>query len=238
MKIDVYLKHNDVEPNDLKDCHVVIIDVLRATTVMVTALNNGAISVQTVAKIDEAFKIAKTNPNVLLAGERNAIKIKGFQLGNSPLEMMHEIIKNQDLIMCTSNGTQAVAVASQAKSIRAAAFVNMQAVADEMLVLNQDFVIICSGTNGIFSLDDGLAAGMLINRIKTKTEVQSNDLGLALALAIKDEKKLAENLESCFHLNILKERDFQDDIDYCLSIDIIDAVPHLSRGRFMINDVK
>ena len=153
MKIQVYLKHNDVEPDDLKDCHVVIIDVLRATTVMATALYNGANSVQTVAEIGDAFNMAKVNPNVLLAGERAAVKIKGFQLGNSPLEMSPERIKDRDLIMCTTNGTQAVAVASQAKTIRAAAFINMQAVADELLALSQDFVIICSGTNNKFSLD-------------------------------------------------------------------------------------
>ena len=238
MKIEVYLKHNDVNPDDLKGRHVIIIDVLRATTVMITALNNGANSVQTVAEIEQAFSIAKANPNVLLAGERNAFRIEGFHLGNSPLEMKPEIVMNRDLIMCTSNGTQAVEAARQAKTIRAAAFVNMQAIANEMININEDFIIICSGTNHKFSLDDGLAAGMLINRIKNKTEVQTSDLGLALALAISDEKKLNENLESCHHVNILKERNFQTDIDYCLSIGIIDSVVHLFGGRFMINKAK
>ena len=238
MKIEVYLKHNDVNPDDLKDRHVVIIDVLRATTVMITALKNGANSVQTVAEIGQAFSIARANPKVLLAGERNALKIEGFHLGNSPLEMNPETVMNRDLIMCTSNGTQAVEAAIQAKTIRAVAFINMQAVADEMADLNEDFVIICSGTNNKFSLDDGLAAGMLINRIKNQTEIQTSDLGLALALAIIDEKRLAKNLENCYHLNSLKERSFQDDINYCLSIDIIDLVPRLLGNRFTINEAQ
>ena len=237
MKIEVYLKHNDVDPDDLKDRHVVIIDVLRATTVMITALNNGAESVQTVAEIDQAFSIAKTNPNVLLAGERDALKIEGFHLGNSPLEMNSETVMTRDLIMCTSNGTQAVEAALQAKTIRVAAFINMQAVADEMIILNEDFVIICSGTNNKFSLDDGLAAGMLINRIKAKTDIQTSDLGLALALAISDEEKLVENLKNCHHVNILKKRDFQADIDYCLSIDTTNAVPQLKETKFIIQSL-
>jgi len=235
MKIQVYLKHHEVKPDDLKGRHVVIIDVLRATTVMITALNNGAASVQTVAEIEQAFAVAKTNPNVLLAGERDAVKIKGFQLGNSPLEMGPEIIKGRELIMCTTNGTQAVAVASQATSIRALAFVNMQAVADELLALNQDFVIVCSGTNHIFSLDDGLAAGMLINRVNKKTEVQTSDMGWALALAIANEKDLVQNLENCYHVGVLKERHFQKDIDFCLSIDTIDVVPRLIENKFFID---
>ena len=235
MKIQVYLKHNDVNPDDLKDCHVIIIDVLRATTVMVTALDNGANSVQTVAEIGDAFNMAKANPNVLLAGERAAVKIKGFQLGNSPLEMSPERIKDRDLIMCTTNGTQAVAVASQAKTIRAAAFINMQAVADELLALNQDFVIICSGTNNIFSLDDGLAAGMLINRVNRRTKVQTSDMGWALALAIKDESKLTDNLKDCHHFNVLNKSGFTKDVDFCLSIDTIDVVPQLIKNKFIIN---
>ncbi|MCK5777040.1 MAG: 2-phosphosulfolactate phosphatase [Bacteroidales bacterium] len=234
MKIEVYLKHNDVNPDDLKGRHVIIIDVLRATTVMITALDNGANSVQTVAEVEQAFSIAKSNPNVLLAGERNAYRIEGFHLGNSPLEMNPETVINRDLIMCTSNGTQAVEASIQAKTIRVVAFINMQAVADEMVNLNEDFVIICSGTNNKFSLDDGLAAGMLINRIKSQTKVQTSDLGLALAIAITDEKKLTKNLESCYHVNILQERNFQTDLDFCLSIDITHAVPQLKENKFII----
>ena len=235
MKIEVYLKHNDVFPDDLKNRHVVIIDVLRATTVMITALDNGANSVQTVARIDQAFSMAKADPRILLAGERNALKIEGFHLGNSPLEMTAETVLNRELIMCTSNGTQAIAGSSKAETIRVAAFINMQAVTDEMVDLNEDFVIICSGTNGIFSLDDGLAAGMLINRIHKKTTVQTNDIGWALALAIKDEKKLSENLKDCYHLNLLNKRGFEKDVNYCLSTDTTDIVPQLIKNKFIIN---
>ncbi len=234
MKIDVYFRHNDVNPDDLCNSHVVVIDVLRATSVMTTALNNGAKSVQTVAEIDLAFEIQKLRPNVLLAGERDALKVPGFDLGNSPLEMSPNVVKGRDLIMSTSNGSKAIAVATQAKSIRAAAFINMEAVVKDLLSLNEDFSIICSGTNGKFSLDDGLAAGMIINRIQAKTAIQVNDSGLAMALAISDESKLTENLKDCYHLNLLQERGFQADIDYCLSTDIIDVVPKFINGKFIL----
>ncbi len=234
MNIDVYFRHNDVNPEDLKGRYVVVIDVLRATSVITTALYNGAKSVQTVAEVEQAFVIQKANPNVLLAGEREAIKVSGFDFGNSPLEMSSKAVKDKDLIMSTSNGSKAVSAAELAKSIRAAAFVNMAAVVNDLLKLNEDFVIICSGTNGKFSLDDGLAAGMIINRLKEKTDVQVGDNGLAMALVIDQEDKLTEYLKECYHLNLLQERGFQTDIDYCLSTDIIDVVPKLINGKFTL----
>jgi len=234
MKIEVYFRHNDVNPNDLKDCNVVIIDVLRATSVMTTALNNGAESVKTVAEVEQAFEIQRTNPSVLLAGERDAFKVSGFHFGNSPLEMLPKAVKGKNLVMSTSNGSKAIAVAAQAKSIRAAAFVNMGAVVKDMLDLNEDFIILCSGTNGNFSLDDGLAAGMLINRLKTKTDIKTSDSGLAMALAVSKESELVENLKDCYHLNLLQKRNFQKDIDYCLSTDIVDVVPKFINGEFIL----
>lgn len=234
MKIDVYFRHNDVNPNDLKGCNVVVIDVLRATSVMITALKNGAHSVQTVAEIEQAFKIQKEFPSILLAGERDALKVAGFDFGNSPLEMTSKAVKAKELLMCTSNGTKAVAVAALAKSIRAAAFLNISAISKDLINLNEDIVIICSGTNGKFSLDDGLAAGMLINRIKVKTDIHVDDGGLSLSLAIRDENKLKESLKECYHLNLLQNRGFQADIDYCLSSDIIDVVPKYVNGKFIL----
>jgi len=235
MKIDLYYKHNDVNPNDLKDRNVIIIDVLRATSVIATALNNGAISVQTVAEIEQAFALKKNNPNVLLAGERDAIKIDGFNFGNSPLEMTVEAIAGKELIMCTSNGTKAVAVSSQAKSILAASFINMQSIVDTLSVLNEDFVIICSGTNGRFSLDDGLAAGMLIHRISAnKEDLHVSDSGLAMALIAEHSIKIHKTLSDCYHLKLLKHRGFQADIDYCLSADIIPTVAKYIDGKFVL----
>ncbi|NOR88542.1 MAG: 2-phosphosulfolactate phosphatase family protein [Bacteroidales bacterium] len=234
MKIDVYLRHQDVNSQDLENCNVVVIDVLRATSVIATALYNGALSVQTVAEVHQAFAIQKQNADVLLAGERNTVKVAGFHFGNSPLEMIPVAVKGRKLVMSTSNGSKAVAVAELAKSLRTVAFVNMNAVVSDLLELNEDFVIICSGTNGNFSLDDGLAAGMLINRIQAKKEVEINDSGLAMSLIIKDESMLTTNLKDCYHLKLLQKRNFQEDIDYCLSTDIIDVVPKFMNGKFVL----
>lgn len=234
MKIEVFFRHNDVKPKDIEGRHIVVIDVLRATTVIATALGNGAASVRTVAEVTEAFQIKENRPDVLLAGERDALKVSGFRFGNSPLEMKNHVIQDKHIVMTTSNGTKAVAIASGAKSIRLASFVNMAAVVEDMLQILEDFAIICSGTNGQFSLDDVLAAGILVNRLKKKTEVVLTDSSILAALAVKDETQLSEYLKDCFHLNVLKDRGFQADIDYCLSLDILDVVPLFVNGEFII----
>ena len=234
IKIKTFFRHNDVDPQQLLKKNVVIIDVLRATTVIATALANGAKSIQTIADFQEAFKQKENNKELLLAGERNALKIKDFDFGNSPLEMIPEKVKEKNLLMSTSNGTQAVGAAQNAKSIITAAFVNMAAVVDYLLKLQQDFTIICSGTNGQFSLDDALAAGLLINRIKKQSSVELCDSSIICTMAIPDETTIQESLKDCYHVNILKDRGFQDDLDYCLSIDILNVVPQLINGKFIL----
>ncbi len=234
IKIKTFFRHNDVDSKQLLGKNVVIIDVLRATTVIVTALANGAKDIQTIADFEEAFKLKENNTELLLAGERNALKINGFDFGNSPLEMTSEKVKGKSLLMSTSNGTQAVRVAQNANSIIAAAFVNMAAVINHLLKLQQDFVIICSGTNGQFSLDDALAAGLLINRIKKYLPVELCDNSLICALAIPNETTLKESLKDCYHVNILKDRGFQNDVEYCLSTDIIMEVPQFINGKFIL----
>lgn len=234
MNIDVILRHQDIIPEQLAGKNVVIIDVLRATSVIVTALANGAKSVETVASIDEAFAIKNARPNVMLAGERMAVKIEGFDFGNSPLEMTQNAVKGKELLLCTSNGTQAVAASKQAKSIWTLAFNNMEAVENELLRLQEDLIIICSGTQGKFSLDDALAAGIFINRLKQKISLQLSDSAIAVSLAIEDEEKLSISLKNCFHLNWLLQKGMKNDVDYCLQLDLINAVPKFNGQSFTL----
>jgi len=232
--IDVIFRHNEVHKEALIGKAAIIIDVLRATSVMATALAHGAKSVQTLADVDEALEMKRRHPELLLAGERNAIKLQGFDLGNSPLEMSPELLKGRDLLMCTTNGTQAIAAAQEADQVYTAAFINMKSIVDEIAPLRQDLVIICSGTNGLFSLDDGLAAGILVNRLMNKKDYHLSDNARLMSLAIKDEKELKKALKDCFHLNVLLRNGFQADVDYCLSLDVLEAVPRLIEARFIL----
>ena len=233
-KIDIVFRHNDIIPADLSNQLVVVIDVLRATSVITTALAHGAREVITVAQVEEAFQLREENPQYLLAGERNAIRVEGFDFGNSPLQMTHEAVEGRSLVLCTSNGTQSVAAAHQAKKVIAASFLNMKAVEEFVLTAEEDLTIVCSGTNRKFSLDDSLAAAILVNRLKLKMDFDLTDSAHFLSLALPDETKLREAIMPCFHLNLLLSKGFDKDVDYCLTLDALNVVPKLIQGRFVI----
>ncbi len=233
-KIDVIFRHNDVIEESLRGKLAIVIDVLRATSVLVTALANGAASVRTVSEVAKAFEIQKTHPDVILVGERDALIIEGFHFGNSPLNMTSENISGKQLVMSTSNGTKAVVAAQKAEKIWAAALINLQAIANQLHEENNDIAIICSGTLGNFSLDDAWAAGLLVNKLIAQESFSLSDSAQMMAIATQNSLRPAEALKDCYHLHLLSSKGFQEDVDYCLSLDILNVVPKWNGDRFVV----
>ena len=167
---------------DCSDRIAVVIDVLRATSVMTTALDNGARSVLPVTTIEEAETVFKTSDPActLKGGERHALKIDGFDFGNSPLEYKRPLVAGKDIIITTTNGTNAIRNVQKAEMMVLACLRNASAVVGFLIGKNKDVVIVCSGTEGKFSMDDGLCAGMLLHLLKEKTPVERDDLGFLL----------------------------------------------------------
>ncbi len=143
----------------------VVIDVLRATTVMTTALATGALSVITTPSVDDARRIAKAHPNALLCGERECVRIDGFDLGNSPADYLPSTVKQRTVILTTTNGTAAIAECKNAQTVVAASFLNYQAVLN-MLKNKSQVHLVCSGTNGAITLEDTLLAGLFVSAIQ------------------------------------------------------------------------
>lgn len=143
----------------------VVVDVLRATSVMVTALAHGAREIIACVEIEEARQIA-ANGGVqpLLCGERLCQPIVGFDLGNSPSDYTPSLVKERSLVMTTTNGTRALAAARNAKRVFAGAFVNLSAVAERLRSEDQ-VTIVCAGTDGEETEEDILFAGALIDRL-------------------------------------------------------------------------
>ncbi|MDA3942262.1 MAG: 2-phosphosulfolactate phosphatase [Bacteroidetes bacterium] len=215
---------------DFKGKTAVVIDVLRATSVICTAIYNGAKAVIPTASIEEAKAcFAKLQPNTaLLCGERNANKIPGFHLGNSPLEFGAEVVNNKTLVMATSNGTLALRQTSEAVETLAGSFLNIGALADYVSKQLNDLVIVCSGTAGNFSLDDALCAGMLISMITDRRKIETDDLAkLVLQFYGADTGNAADKLKECKHLKYLQDKALQQDIDYCLQTALLPVVPRM-----------
>lgn len=212
----------------------VVIDVLRATSVITTALNNKAQCVIPVKTIEEAQNLYAScdASKTLLGGERNALKIEGFDLSNSPLEYKKHTVEGKTIIFTTTNGTNAIDNVKGAKEVILACFRNAQAVVDYVAKSGKDISIVCAGTEGRFSLDDGLCAGMLIELLKQQTAVETDDLGLLVTQYYNQNKtNLLGALSNCYHLKRLFTLGFYDDIRFCLETSCVTTIPEATEGK-------
>lgn len=226
MKIDLIISASDIKEEKIKNKTVVVIDILRATSVIVTALNNGCNEVIPVLEVEDAMKIAKDNrEKYILGGERNALKIEGFDFSNSPLDYTKDVVKDKTLIMTTTNGTRAIYGAMSAKNILIGAMINAKYVANKVLDLDNDLVIINSGTNGEFSIDDFICAGYIIDCILKNRNAELSDIAITAHYIYSENKDIHSFVHNAKHYNILSNLGLKDDINYCCSKDIVNIVP-------------
>ena len=158
---------------DLSQTVCVVLDILRATTSIVTALANGAQAIIPVAEISEALALRQQRPGVLLAGEREGLRIRGdladgadFDLGNSPREFTAERVQGKTIVMTTTNGTRALRACAGAKAVLVSSFLNLRATYLWLIERRPEhLLLVCSGTHNEPALEDTLAAGALCERI-------------------------------------------------------------------------
>ncbi len=158
---------------DLSQTVCAVFDILRATTTMITALANGAEAIIPVAEISEALAIRKDRPDVLLAGEREGLRIRGsltggveFDLGNSPREFTADKVQGRTIVMTTTNGTRALRACAGAKTVLIGSFLNLRAT--YLWLMQQrphSLILVCSGTFDEPALEDILAAGAVCERV-------------------------------------------------------------------------
>jgi 2-phosphosulfolactate phosphatase len=238
MQVDVFAFPTRSRPARFHTKTAVVIDVLRATTSMTTALSNGAIEVRAAASIPEARSMARKlgRKDVLLCGERGGMVIPGFDLGNSPREFTRKTVEGKRLIMATTNGTKAVRWAEGARTVLIASFINAGEVARRLLKVNGDIAIVCSGKEGAFSLEDSACAGLLVAEIcRRKAGAQPNDLAMACAALYSQWKRcLRRLLASADHGVYLTGLGLGKDLEVCAKVDQIKAVPMWKNGRITV----
>ena len=158
---------------DLSQTACVVLDILRATTSMMTALANGAEAIIPVGEIAEALAVKQQRPDALLAGERNGARIRAdqtggvdFDFGNSPREFPSDKVRGRTIIMTTTNGTRAIRACARADTVLIGSFLNLRAVAHWIRrELPTHLILVCSGTHDQAALEDTLAAGALCERL-------------------------------------------------------------------------
>jgi 2-phosphosulfolactate phosphatase len=221
----------------LKDKNVVVVDVLRASSTILTALVNGAKEVIPAENVSVAARISKGLGNSILCGERNGKVIEGFKLGNSPFEYTPENIKSKSLIFSTTNGTVAIAKSKFAKSCVLASFLNLNAVVKHLLAINDDFTIVCSGKLNDFCVEDSVYAGLIIAKLfelNNKANYTLLDSGyisyqISKQLIYKNSKPDQHRVLNMFkkseHGKYLLSLGFDNDLEYCSNIDLLNGLP-------------
>ena len=234
MKVDIIFTADEVSQEKTEGKICVIIDVLRATSVMITALHNGAEKIFPFKDIKTIQERCENLKNIIKCGERNALKIDGFDLGNSPLEFTKEKVFGKDIYMSTTNGTKAVENSLSAEKIIICSFLNVKSVSEKLLEYKKDCVIVCAGTNGKFSLDDTLCAGLIIKEMAKHTEIQMNDVLLAAVRISESHENIEDILKGSTHYERLLSLGFEKDMEHIFSLNKYSIVPEYKNGYISI----
>jgi len=233
MKLFVYHTPEDTPTDLLPDCAVVI-DVLRATTTIATALDAGAEAVHAFSNIEELQRQADLWPaqKALKAGERGGVTVKGFDLGNSPLACTPEIVKDKRLFLTTTNGTRALQRVAKSPQVIAAAQINRQAAVNYLLETQPETVwMVGSGWQGDYSVEDTACAGAIAQLIFQQSDLSPIDLfgndEVIGAIALYEQWKdnLLNVFRQCSHGQRLLRLDGDADLKYCSQSDILNVLP-------------
>lgn len=215
----------------------VVIDVLRATTSIITALNNGAKEIIPVGSIEFAMKVSGNtfSGHTLLGGERNTKKIEGFALGNSPFEYTPEVVKGKSIILFTTNGSKAIVKAKYSSQLFICSFLNVASLAKQV-ANSPELVILCSGNNGLFSYEDAICAGNLIDELmKFNVKIELSDACRTSHLLFNESKNnLGDALANTEHGIKLIENGFEPDIVYSAQSNIVDVIPIYEKGTIQL----
>ncbi len=233
MQITVSVSSKYLKTGELTDKTAVVVDVLRASSTIITAMHHQCDRMIPAANPMEAADIKKASEGeVLLGGEMDAKKIQGFDLGNSPLEYMDTAIWEKTIIFYTPDGSAAIKRCDEATDVLIGAILNAEAVADRVVEIGRDTYLVCAGTQGKFSTDDILAAGCILDRImELDAAVELDDLGrVALKLYRNSRKNLIVALEGCRQSEYLAGTGHGTDVEFCLQENLFPVVPVYKEG--------
>jgi 2-phosphosulfolactate phosphatase len=221
---------------DVSNSIVVIIDILRATSTIAAALNNGARCVIPVDSVSRCIELGKQIDGIT-AGERDGKVADGLEHGNSPFEYPAEFISGKTLVLTTTNGTRLLQMAldKNAQGIITGAFVNLSAVCDQLVAMKQNVILGCAAWKDKVNLEDTLFAGAVINRVRKHFSINCDSSHMAEALYKKAEKNLFEFMKKneASHYHRLMGFGLEKDIRYCLTADQANVLPVYKEGKLV-----
>ncbi|MBC7947493.1 MAG: 2-phosphosulfolactate phosphatase [Chitinophagaceae bacterium] len=222
---------------DASNSVVVIIDVLRATSTIATALFNGARSVIPVDSVSRCMEIGRQIEGIT-AGERDGKIAEGLEYGNSPFEYPREFVAGKTLVLTTTNGTRLLHMALEkgAREIVTGSFPNLSAVCDHLLEMKQNVILGCAAWKDRVNIEDTLFAGAVINQVKEHFTINCDSSHLAEVMYEKAKKDLFGFLKKndASHYHRLMNFELEKDIRYCLTQDGANVLPIYMEGKLVV----
>lgn len=223
---------------DLNNAIVVIIDVLRATSTIATALYNGARTVIPVDSVSRCIELGR-QMECYTAGERDGKVAEGLKYGNSPFEYPEDFIKGKTLVLTTTNGTRLLHMALEkgAHTIITGSFPNLSAVADYLIAKKQYTILACAAWKDRLNMEDTLFAGAVIDRVKEHFDINCDSSNMAETLynQAKDDLFGFMQAKTASHYARLMGFGLEEDIRYCLTPDVANVLPFYEAGKLNIH---
>lgn len=230
MLISVTFTLGQLESRDVETAAVVVIDCFRASTSMATALAAGASRIYPFADVGQALAERRKRPGALLAGERNAARIEGFDLGNSPSEFTERKVSGREIIMTTTNGTGILTAASRAARVLVGAFVNLKATVEALCGFEGEVIFAAAGTQGRLAVEDAICAGLMARGLHSANGATLDDTAtLAFLAAQAPWERLQEAAIGGRGAANVRRAGLESDLRDCLRLDAVPVVVEASR---------
>ncbi|RZM20776.1 MAG: 2-phosphosulfolactate phosphatase [Pedobacter sp.] len=231
-KIEVCLSPALLEFYAIENSIVVVIDILRATSSMVYGIDNGATAIIPVAQVEEC--LAYKDHGYLLAAERNGEVVVGYDFGNSPFSYTKEKVGGKTVVLTTTNGTKALHMARErAAVVVIGSFLNLQSLSSWIRSENKDLLLLCAGWKDQVNLEDTLFAGAVVEQVRAAFQEFDDSSVLAEDLYKLAQKDLRAYMNKSSHSHRLAALNIEEDVKFCLQLDICQAIPVL-RGDALV----
>ncbi|SHF68396.1 2-phosphosulfolactate phosphatase [Pedobacter caeni] len=211
----------------IEESIVVVIDILRATSSIVYGIDNGASAIIPVAQIEDCLSYA--DKGFLLAAERNGEVVEGYDFGNSPFSYTPEKVAGKTVVLTTTNGTKALHLArTRAHQVVIGSFLNLESLCNWLRIQNKNVLLLCAGWKDKFNLEDTLFAGAVVNELRQDFAHFDDSCVAAEDLYLLAKDDLRTYLHKSSHSHRLAELNIEEDVKFCLQLNICKAIPVLS----------
>ncbi len=231
-KIEVCLTPALLDLYPIENSIVVVIDILRATSSITYGIENGAEAIIPVMNVEDC--LAYADQGFLLAAERNGEVVAGYDFGNSPFSYTAEKVAGKTIVLTTTNGTKAMHLAQErAYQVIVGSFLNLSAVCEYLKKENKDVLLLCAGWKDNFNLEDTLFAGAVVEQLQGDFTVGDDSSVAALDMYQLAKGDLRAYLQKSSHNHRLIKLNIEEDVRFCLKIDVCKAIPVL-QGEMLV----